>query len=287
MWRCPGESGRRRRERFDGTLSRVRVESLGFQTDLAIRRLGGSEIISRDDRVIVRTPSNPGYWWGNFILLSQPVREGQAAALRRAFMNQFPGANHMAMGVDGTAGEVGDQSAVDALGLSAEITAILTADRLCEPARHPATACWRTLQGRDDWVHAGLLRRACDDQPDTPPHRLFQERQLSEAREVCEAGHGAWFGAFVGSRLVSSLGLIRVDETTARYQSIETHPQYRRQGIAGQLIYQSSQYGAARLGARRFVIAADPSYHAIDIYRRLGFEVAEQQVQLAASSLGV
>jgi ribosomal protein S18 acetylase RimI-like enzyme len=88
----------------------------------------------------------------------------------------------------------------------------------------------------------------------------------------------------MGGRLVSSLGLIRTDSTTARYQSVETHPAYRRQGLAGRLIYQSSLHGPDKPGAGRLVIVADPEYHAIDLYRRLGFTVAEQQVQLVRAA---
>jgi GNAT superfamily N-acetyltransferase len=275
---------RRRIAMADRYLGCVRVESLGFRTDLAIRRLGGSAITAREDYVVIKTPTNPGYWWGNFILLRRPIPGGRAQALRAAFEGEFPGARHMTFGIDGTQGEIGDRSTTDALGLSADVSAVLTAARLREPERRSTVAVHRPLHRADDWAQAALLRRACDDRPDTPEHRLFQRRELAEARDVCERGHGSWFGAFIEGRLVSSLGLIRTDPTTARYQDVATHPDYRRQGLAGQLIYQSSRYGADQLGVRRLVIVADPDYHAIDIYCRLGFSVGEHQVQLAWSA---
>jgi ribosomal protein S18 acetylase RimI-like enzyme len=260
------------------------VRSLGFRTDLAIRRLGGSTIELRDEFVVVKTPANPGFWWGNFILLARPVAPASGQALPDAFKEEFPGADHMAIGVDGTDGETGDQATIDALGLSVEIDAVLTAERLDEPRQNASGALCRPLSGDDDWAQTLTLRRACDDRAQTPEHQDFQERGLVQARDICERGHGSWFGAFIGGRLVSSLGLIRTDSATARYQTVETHPDHRRQGLAGRLIYESSRHARDRLGAARLVIVADPDYHAIDLYGRLGFTVAEQQVQLARAA---
>jgi hypothetical protein len=47
------------------------VVSLRFRTDLAVLALGGSQVDHRDRHVVVRTPAT--YWWGNFLLLADPV----------------------------------------------------------------------------------------------------------------------------------------------------------------------------------------------------------------------
>src|SRR5580704_13205730 len=52
-------------------LGPVRVISLGFRTDLALRALEGSQITDRGDYLVIRSPANPDHWWGNFILLSR------------------------------------------------------------------------------------------------------------------------------------------------------------------------------------------------------------------------
>jgi ribosomal protein S18 acetylase RimI-like enzyme len=257
------------------------VKSLGFRTDLAIRRLGGSTVEPREGLVVVKTESNPGFWWGNFILLSQPVAPGSCRALRDIFEADFPGADHMAIGIDGTDGETGDRSTIEALGLSAETDAVLSAQRLREPRQTAGDAICRPLSGDADFEQVLAVRRACDQRDETPEHRDFQARLLAEARDICAAGRGAWFGAFIGGRLVASLGLIRTDSETGRYQSVETHPEYRRRGLAGRLLYESSLYARDRLGIGQLVIVADPDYHAIGLYRSLGFSVIERQVQLA------
>jgi predicted GNAT family acetyltransferase len=94
-------------------------------------------------------------------------------------------------------------------------------------------------------------------------------------RALVEAGHGAWFGAFLDGTLVSQLGLITSESGLARYQSVETHPA-RRRGLAGTLVWRA---GAAALadGPRTLVMVADPEDGAIRVYRSVGFTVTESQ----------
>ena len=47
----------------------MQVTSLGFQTDLALRALEGAEVTDRGDYTVVRSPDNPTFWWGNYLLL--------------------------------------------------------------------------------------------------------------------------------------------------------------------------------------------------------------------------
>ena len=48
----------------------MQVTSLGFRTDLALRVLEGAEVTDRGDCMVVRSPDNPTFWWGNFLLLA-------------------------------------------------------------------------------------------------------------------------------------------------------------------------------------------------------------------------
>ncbi len=64
----------------------------------------------------------------------------------------------------------------------------------------------------------------------------------------------------------------------ARYQDVETHPEFRRQALAGTLVGHAGRYGLADLGAVRLVMVADPDYHAFRLYESLGFRRTEDQV---------
>src|SRR4051794_25178189 len=51
------------------------VRSLGFRTDLMLRRLADATVEDRGDHAVVTTAANPGFWWGNFLLLAEPPRD--------------------------------------------------------------------------------------------------------------------------------------------------------------------------------------------------------------------
>src|SRR5271154_5512996 len=108
------------------SLGPVRITSLGFRTDVALRVLEGAEVTDRGDHLVVRTPGNPEYWWGNFLLLAQVPRPGEAGAWLARFASEFPAARHIALGVD-TAEDGPIPEDLAPAGLAVEPLAVLTA----------------------------------------------------------------------------------------------------------------------------------------------------------------
>jgi ribosomal protein S18 acetylase RimI-like enzyme len=259
------------------------IRSLGFRTDVMLLGLGGSVIDDRGTYVVVRTPANPGFWWGNFLLYGTPPRRGDAARWEADFVREFPTTGHRAFGVDGGEGETGDEAAHRALGVTADVSAVMTADRLRagpDSTALPADTEIRPLAGEADWAQALRLRLAAVETPSTEDHRLFAERRVAGHRALCEEGHGAWFGAFVGGELRAGAGVFTNGSGLARFQNVETHPDFRRQGLATAVVHDAGAYALGDPHVHTLVIVAEPSYPAIRIYRSLGFEETERQVQL-------
>src|SRR6478735_6272256 len=95
----------------------MEISSLGNRTDLAMLERSGSEITDRGTHLVVRTPDNPTFWWGNFLLLAEaPADEERAADWLREFEGEFPQARHRAIAVDGTDGSLADLGPFTALG---------------------------------------------------------------------------------------------------------------------------------------------------------------------------
>ncbi|MFB4307342.1 GNAT family N-acetyltransferase [Actinomadura sp. GTD37] len=251
----------------------MKVRSLAFRTDLLLRRLAGSVIQDRPSHQVVRTPANPSFWWGNFVLVA-PDALAEAPAL---FAAEFPEASHLAIGVDGTEGEAGRHARWARLGISVETDTVLTASSLQAPAR-PAQADLRALT-EGDWEQAARLRHACDESPPSEEHTAFRMAKLAEDRRLCEAGDTTWFGAFVDGEMRAGLGVVLDGRGLARYQHVETHPAFRRRGLASSLVHLAGVEAMAN-GARTLVIVADPAAEAIRIYRSLGFTDTERQVRL-------
>lgn len=264
------------------TVARVEVRSLGFRTDLMVRRLAGSEVVDRGPYVVARTPRNATYYWGNFLLFPSTPGPGDAERWLALFAEEFPGAGHVAIGIDGTAGDFGEISGLRAAGLNPEIQAVMTATTLRAPARLNRDADFRRLGADDDWEQIIELRRAIawEERLSSAEHGAFLVRRTSEARELSGSGRAAYFGAFVDGRLRSWLGLVADGAGLGRFQHVETHPDHRRRGLASTLVHRAGSYGVRQLGAGKLVIVADPGGPAVGIYRSLGFVEIERQAQL-------
>ena len=107
----------------------------------------------------------------------------------------------------------------------------------------------------------------------------FLSARSAVQRALTEAGHGAWFGAFLDGTLVAQLGLITGISGLARYQNVETHPGARRRGLAGTLVWHAAVTALAG-ETSTLVMVADPDDAAIRVYESVGFTVTEPQLGL-------
>ena len=253
----------------------VRITSLGFRTDVTLRALEGAEVSDRGDHLVIRTPGNPDFWWGNFLLLRQVPGPGEAGVWLARFAAEFPAAQHVALGVD-TADDAPVPADLAAAGLTAEHAAVLTTTQPNPPARPNTDAEIRPLDSDADWRQSVELALRCFDSDES----TYLERRATARRRLTRTGAGAWFGAFAGGRLQAQLGLYDAGDGYARYQNVETDPQARRQGLAGTLVWAAARYGLEVLGTRTFVIVADPAGPAIGIYQACGFTRRETQLSV-------
>jgi tRNA(Arg) A34 adenosine deaminase TadA/GNAT superfamily N-acetyltransferase len=261
----------------------VDVMALGYRTDLAVRVLEGSELTEYPDCVVVRSPANPGFRWGNFLLLRRWPRAGETLDWMERFRKEFPAADYVALGVDVPGMEGADAKAEAELrdaGFSSDVATVLTAAAVGRP-RHPnLTADFRPLATDDDWRQANELAITCF--PGGPAEREFMTLRTAARRQLAGSGRGAWFGAFLGDRLVAQLGVFTTAETggVVRFQDVQTHPGARRQGLAGSLLFTAASYASDVLAATTQVIVADPAGEAIRLYRSMGFADQERQISL-------
>ena len=259
----------------------MEIRSLGLRTEVAMRRLAGSTVVDRGDHLVVRTPDNPSFWWGNFLVLRRaPVDETEARARVAAFEAEIPGVDHRAFAVDETAGVVEALEPLRTLvGGLAEASTVMTT-RQVHPPPHPASdATLRPLATDADW--AQQVELSMDGEHPAAYGLDFATRKARADRRLVDAGRGQWWGAFDGrGRLLSSMGLFGAGDGLARFQSVKTRPDARGRGLAGTLTHAVSTWGLDVLGAETLVMVADPSYLAIRVYRSVGFVDSETYVTL-------
>ncbi len=242
-----------------------------------LRRMAGSFVRDAGDHLIIKTPRNPTFHWGNFVLVGDDF--AKCERWFAVFAREFPEAAHIAIGLDGVAPSDERLAGYIAAGLQLQLPRVLVSHTV-PAADAPADAICRPLQDDDDWDQALDLRYDTDENT-SAEHRLFLRRRVQEARELTRAVGAAWFGAFVGGRMCAGAGIASDGHGLARYQNVETHPEFRRRGLARALVAAAGRHAFAELRARTLVIVADPDYHAIDLYRSLGFVDAGTDVELS------
>ena len=262
------------------------VQSLAFRTDLAILALAGSEIEDQGTRIVVRSPANPSYYWGNFYLLERPPAADEVDALIAEYDADFPDSTHRAFGVDGTGDQRDALAPLAAAGPALDIGTVMTATSVHPPPRPNTEAVYRPFETDDDWAQRIELAMAVDTEYEPEKHRVFVTRKAEHDRRVCESGHGSWWGAFVDGRLASEMGIVDAWGGLARYQNVETHPDLRGRGLAGTLVHRVAQHAFDERGAHTLVMVADPDYLAVRVYRSVGFDDTEVQSQLQQNERG-
>ena len=183
----------------------MNLRSLGYRTDLIFARFSG-EITDRGAYMVVRTPSNPTFYWGNFVLFDRSPNSGDVQDWLEVFAREIPYAKHIAMGWDTQ--EPGEAQAFVAAGLDFEETIVMTAQEIHAPPKVNLEATYRTLESDQDWAQLLGLRMACNDDGYEPEgYRVFVTGKIREYRRMTEAGLGHWFGAFLEGQLVCGMGL--------------------------------------------------------------------------------
>ncbi len=254
------------------------IQSLGLRTELMIASWH-AEITDHDGWIVVRTPSNPSYHWGNYVIFkTQPDKSslsGWVDVFRQAITNQQP-TMHTLLLWDDVSEHPGDVSAFIEHGFELEPSIILTSRQVIPPPRPNADAVVRPLTTDEEWAQALENQIRCRDAVFTEEnYRSFKVAQMKNYRALAEQGHGDWYGAFLGGELVADLGIYR-EGGLARYQSVGTHPDFRCQGLCGTLVYQAGVDVLRRHGVKHLVMIADPDAQASGIYQSVGFAIAEK-----------
>ena len=240
---------------------------LSWHTDLAVLRLGGSTVDEHADHLVVRTPANPVYHWGNFVLVTDPDAVGDARRWVDVFEREFPDARHRSVGL---VREPADESPWTDLGLRVEHDDVLATDSCPEVTPVPQGYLVRQLGTAVDWEQSTGLRTKA-----FPGEAEFERRTTEVRAAMADRDDVAWFGAFHGDRLAAELGIVDCGEGVARYQAVVTGEDHRRRGLAGHLLGVAAAWAADR-GARRWVIVAEDGGDASRLYRARGFEPADR-----------
>ena len=271
--------------------------ALGFRSELIFHRADGEVIDSRAEHGcrVIRTPSNPTFYWGNYLLFDCAPRPGDAqrwpALFERLIAAEQPLCRHRAFGwLEDTPGDLVDFLADGYTQNNAVVMQTIdvpTAPALKLDARLRPLA----LDGAEaerEWsalVELSVATRSPEYGEDG--YRVFARRSVERWRALGQAGRGNWFGAFIegpapGPRLVAALGVYveaepEDGERLARYQSVMTDAAYRRRGLCRALVATAARHARDELGADRLIIVAAAGEMPEQLYASVGFVAAGLQ----------
>lgn len=247
----------------------------GWVTDAIPHRFVGT-VVERDDCLVVRTPSNPTFYWGNCLVVPQAPGDGDLAHWLARFEEEIgrlqPESRHVAIGID--AEWQGQHSpAWQAAGFECIVSRML---RL-QPGelRAPPKPARGQVELRElDLAHdaESVIEVETTDIDGFEPagYRLFRRRAHQGHAAMQAAGVMTWFGLWCDGQLAATCGLMR-DGGQGRFQHVVTHAGFRRRGLCTALVHGVARFALERWGCRGVYMAADPDDVAIGIYRAVGF----------------
>lgn len=247
--------------------------SLGFKTEMIFHRFDGI-VLDRGDYLVVKTPSNPGFIFGNLLLFFNAPRLGTLEKWKTLFRKEFedlPAVKHFTFLWDSPSEGIGDVTELGMEGFKVDFSVVLTARSVHQPPKSNSGIQVRPISTDQEWrevIETQILSKAPEYGEES--YRSFKEQQMARYRAMSEQGLGHWFGAYLDGKLVGDLGVYR-DSSLGRFQSVETHPEFRRQGVCGRLVYESAKFAFEQMGLTELVMVADENYHAAKIYESVGF----------------
>jgi len=248
--------------------------SPGWATDVAILELTGSQVTDRGDHLVVRTPGNPDYHWGNCLLVTDRATVDDAERWTSVFAAEFPDASWFAAGLPAM-----PHDAQAWAGRDVELEQLDVLTTATGPASAPLADGYtvRQLAG-DDWdlvAARDIAENARTGEYDEAVHERFVHGTIASRRALCEQGLAAFFGAFAGEALVAGLGIVRCG-ALARFQDVRTDPTHRRRGLASHLLGVAAAWAGDR-GCDTWVIVTESTNDAGRVYRRAGFALDDAE----------
>lgn len=246
----------------------MRELSPGWATDLAILEHSGSVIDDRGDHLVVRSPQNPDFHWGNCLFVTDPDGVDDADRWVTTFRTTFPDAGWVAIGLNRMPD---DADAWAAHGLEVELDEVLSTAAL--PHEAPLPPGYAVRRFGDEVWELSIARSVAQNQrtreQEPRGYERFVRAEAATRRSLSERNVGAWFGAFTNDALVAELGIVRCG-AVARYQAVGTEEEHRGRGLASHLLGVAARWAGDR-GCAQWVIVTESTNPAGRVYRRAGF----------------
>jgi ribosomal protein S18 acetylase RimI-like enzyme len=225
---------------------------------------------------VLRTPAGPSYYSGNLLILGEPLVPARLAEWAAVFHDAFDGSEvrHFRLEWTGPPPTTEERAAYAAAGYEVTTIRCMTTQAAAPVERLNPALEIRPLREADQ----GRLKRfLLDTNPDwSAPFMDFMTASIFLRQQVLEGG---WWLGWLDGRIAGSMGLF-FDGPLGRFQAVDTHPAFRRRGVARTMVAHLTRHGFDRPQTEQLVIVADRDYFAVRLYEQCGYRTLHPQYEL-------
>lgn len=227
---------------------------------------------------VIRTPDNPSFWFGNYVLFKHAPQPGDLPRWREIHHRVFGSSlNHMVLGWDepepGSIQQFLDAKLIPSHGIALSLQAPPSGTRI-----NPDLEI-RALVEQSEWD--AMLRQQIqidrDDFAYPEDAGVFRTKQMVASKRMTDEGHGNWWGAFLNDQLVGGMGLyFDAAKSIGRFQYVTTAAAHRRKRVCSTILDHAVRHAFATVNPQTLVISTDAEDNnpAIPTYRNFGFRDA-------------
>lgn len=259
-----------------------KFKSLGIETNILMDSFLAN-VIEKDDYIVVQTPKRPNYFWGNYILMKEPPCKGdfkEWVSIFEAEIGERRVKGFCAMTFDLATNENFDVSDFLENGFKVEVDKILTTNKVVEPIKFNSKLTIKEYdlsKNIESYVEVHFDENWAYGSEDK--QKEFLREQAMDFSTLIDKKVARRFGGYLNGKLVTDLGVYWNDNVT-RFNSISTHPSFRRLGACSTLVYKVSKDLLIQNPSKTLVMQADEDYHAALIYESIGFEPKEKVIAI-------
>ena len=250
-------------------------KSIGLKTDLFFHQFSGN-VISKENYLVIHTPNNPEYYWGNYLIFDGPPKKTDSKKWIDAFKNEFghrKSIDHIAFTWD--LGEVSNLDEFVEKGFHIDKSIILTLNEMSSPSLCSGNITLKEIQTNSEWkelIDLQILIGNSDGKYEN--YIKFTEKKFFTYKKIVSSNKGTWLGAYDSGKLIGDLGIF-LTGAFGRFQNIETHPDYRGKNICRSLIYKAFHWIKNRNSKAIIVVESEANSLPLKIYKKLGFSEKE------------
>lgn len=254
------------------------LKNPGQLSNLNFHQADADFISKPEGHLVVRTPSRPNFFWGNYICFPHPPTENDFENWMSHYKTEFNVNEQGYITMTWDSSEPGKLDAFTDFGFTIEEQLVLKLGQLKVPEKFNQNMEVRLIQTESDWSQLKETQWITN-WPLIQSQHDFLANKIATYRRLQDRGFGQRIGAFENDVLVADLGIYWLDGI-GRFNNICTHADHYNKGICRTLVYEASKWALSQPQMNQLIIEATQNEYAFKIYQKCGYEIIGKDFNL-------